>query len=248
MKNIEEYTKQFGINQQTYELIFKNDDNLPRSKQGSYKELIADTTIKEFTKIDEKKFLTKILKLLRSHTLIDLKKINFNETLKKYEYNNFGEIITFDKISNYLENETDIKELTSNKRSGLCHLRSIHLTLDLESSKLLTGYITIGKKRVLHSVVEYPKNGEKLILDWTRNIIITKEQYLKLTEFQEINSIKREDLSNDIKLINGNLDNLSIKLYLVCREAVIRDIERNKQLFINNQSLTHKSKLKVKRP
>lgn len=46
LKNIEEYTKQFGINQQTYELIFKNDDNLPRSKQGSYKKLIADTTIK----------------------------------------------------------------------------------------------------------------------------------------------------------------------------------------------------------
>ena len=49
LKNIEEYTKQFGINQQTYELIFKNDDNLPRSKQGSYKELIADTTINIFS-------------------------------------------------------------------------------------------------------------------------------------------------------------------------------------------------------
>ena len=73
-----------------------------------------------------------------------------------------------------------------------------------------TGYITI--KKSLHSLIEYDE-----------------EQYIKLTNFLELCPIKREDLIKDT-VISSNLD-IRIKPYLVFRDEIIKDIEKNYELF-----------------
>lgn len=97
-----------------------------------------------------KKIFTKLLKLFYKNTIIDLDKIIFNEDTKQYEYKNNDLIVTFDKISNYIGDKKLIKELTSKKRYGKCHSRSMDISPYIEDSRIVTGYINIENKKVLY--------------------------------------------------------------------------------------------------
>lgn len=77
-----------GINNNTYNLLFGDYASLPEEEQGSYENVVAYATIDCFTKLQEKKIFTKLLKLLYKNTIIDLEKITFNEETKQYEYKN----------------------------------------------------------------------------------------------------------------------------------------------------------------
>ena len=215
-----------GINNNTYNLLFGDFTNLPEEEQGSYENVIAYATIDRFTKLQEKKIFTKLLKLLYKNTIIDLDKITFNEKTKQYEYKNNDLIITFDKLSNCFDDKDLIKELTSNKRYGECHSRAMSISPVIEGSRIVTGYITIGNKKVLHSVIEYEYNDKTIVLDWTRNLKITKEQYIELTKFVELSSFEGRQVIDDIEIIFGNL-NIGCKPYVVFRDELIRDMQKN---------------------
>lgn len=219
-----------GINNNTYDLLFGNFDNLPKEECGSYENVVAFATINCFTKLQEKKIFTKLLKLFYKNTIIDLDKIIFNEDTKQYEYKNNDLIITFDKISNYIGDKKLIKELTSKKRYGKCHSRSMDISPYIEDSRIVTGYITIENKKVLHSVIEYEYDGKTIVLDWTRNLKITKEQYIELTKFVELSSFEGKKVIDDIDIIFRNL-NIGSKTYVVFRDELIRDMQKNKHVF-----------------
>ena len=68
-----------GINNNTYNLLFGDYDNLSKEEQGSFEIVVAYVTIDRFTKLQEKKIFTKLLKLFYKNTMIDLDKITFNE-------------------------------------------------------------------------------------------------------------------------------------------------------------------------
>lgn len=223
-----------GINNNTYNLLFGDYNNLPKEEQGSYENVIAFATIDRFTKSQEKKIFTKLLKLFYKNTIVDLNKITFNEKTKQYEYKNNDLIITFDKLSNYFEDKKLIKELTSTKRYGECHSRAIRISPSIEGSRIVTGYITLGNQKVLHSVIEYEYNGKTIILDWTRNLKITKEQYIELTKFVELSSFESKNVENDIKIIFRNLE-LGSKPYVLFRDELIRDIQKNPHIFEPNE-------------
>ncbi len=219
-----------GINNNTYNLLFGDYDNLPEEEQGSYENVVAYATIDRFTKLQEKKIFTKLLKLFYKNTIFDLDKITFNEETKQYEYKNNDLIITFDKLSNCFEDKDLIKELTSNKRYGECHSRAMNISPSIEGSRIVTGYTTVGNQKVLHSVIEYEHDGKTIVLDWTRNLKITKEQYIELTKFVELSSFEGRKVIDDIEIIFGNL-NIGVKPYVVFRDELIRDMQRNPHLF-----------------
>lgn len=219
-----------GINNNTYNLLFGDYDNLPEEEQGSYENVVAYATIDRFTKLQEKKIFTKLLKLFYKNTIFDLDKITFNEETKQYEYKNNDLIITFDKLSNCFEDKDLIKELTSNKRYGECHSRTMNISPSIEGSRIVTGYTTVGNQKVLHSVIEYEHDGKTIVLDWTRNLKITKEQYIELTKFVELSSFEGRKVIDDIEIIFGNL-NIGVKPYVVFRDELIRDMQRNPHLF-----------------
>lgn len=229
-----------GINNNTYNLLFGDYDNLPEKEQGSYENIVAFATIDCFTKLQEKKIFTKLLKLFYKNTIFDLDKITFNEDTKQYEYKNNGLIITFDKLSNCFEDKELIKELTSNKRYGKCHSRSMNIAPGIEGSKIVTGYITLGNEKFLHSVIEYEYDGKTIVLDWTRNLKITKEQYIELTKFIELSSFEGGKVIDDVEKIFRNL-NIGVKTYVVFRDELIRDIQKNKQIFQTTEKINQVS-------
>lgn len=219
-----------GINNNTYELLFGDFDNLPKNERGTYENVIAFATIDRFTKLQEKKIFTKLLKMIYKKSNIDLNKITFNKEIKQFEYRDNDKVITFDRLSDHFQDEDLKKELMSDKRYGECHSRAMNIAPSIKDSKIVTGYVTLGNSKVLHSIIEYDVDDKTIVLDWTRNLHITKEQYIELTKFVELSSFDGREVIDDIELITGNL-NIGVKPYVVFREELMRDIKKNPQIF-----------------
>ncbi len=225
-----------GINNNTYNMLFK-DYNLSEEEQGNYDNLVAYTTIDFFTRLKDKSLYSLLQKKLNKRYINNIK---YNNDTKEYEYICGDIVIPFNKLSNFLKDKKLIAELTSNKRYHTCHSRAINLAPNIRGSKIVTGYVTAYKHKVLHSFVEYEENGTIFVLDWTKNLKIRKNDYVKLTNFEEINSFEGKKVLDDIKIFNQF--NIGIKTYVVFRNELVKDFMRNPQLFSNNEDKKIKTK------
>lgn len=230
----------YEINNNTYELLFRDFDKLPENEMGSYKNLMALATIDRFTKMHEMEIFTKLLKIVYKEEKIDLSRITYNKEIEQFEYRDDDKIITFNKLSDYFSDKDIKEELMSNKRYRECHLKAMSIAPSIKGSRIVTGYITIGNIKALHSIIEYDVDNKTVVLDWNRNLSITKEQYVQLTEFVELSSFDGRNVIDDMELIVGNL-NIGVKFYLVFREELMRDIKRNSQMFQHIEEKRKKS-------
>ena len=235
LKEVDNMRNSFNgyINFNTYQLLF-DDIEIKESNSFENKDnYLARTAIEVFNKlnkIEEKKIFINLYKLLLGSRKICLDKIIFNEKTKEYEYHDGDYVITFDKLSNYIDNLGLKIELLSNKRYHKCHERSYALAPVIEHSRIVTGYITRNHTKVLHSVIEIPKNDKIIIMDWTMNLYIEKEQYVALNDFIELSSFEGKKVIDDIEKIAGNLE-IGLKPYLVFRNELMKDMERNPHIF-----------------
>lgn len=106
----------------------------------------------------------------------------------------------------------------------------MNISPSIEGSRIVTGYTTIGNQKFSNSVIEYEHDGKTIVLDWTRNLKITKEQYIELTKFVELSSFESRKSIDGIEIIFRNL-NISIKTYVVFRNELIRNMQRNPHIF-----------------
>ena len=109
------------------------------------------TLIKIYTKQKEKS-LFKILTnaVLRHFFDTDLNNIKIDKEKNNYKYiNKDGKIISFDKLSKYIDDKALKKELTSNRRYHKCHSMSMVLSQNIKDSKILTGYIVYDGYKIL---------------------------------------------------------------------------------------------------
>lgn len=211
-------SKTYEINNNTYEILFRDYSNLSDREKQPYDKFIVLKKLENFTKEkndDKIKMFPEII---------------YNKAKKHYEYREGKLIIAFDKISNYTENTNLIDELTTNKRNKNCHIGSIYISSVLKNSKIVTGYIIIDSYKVLHSIVEYEISGESYIIDYTRNIVMTKKQYIYLTNFTELSSFKGQFFLDDTLKGLGKL-NIGLKAYTVFRDEIIKDLEKNSEIF-----------------
>lgn len=116
--------------------------------------------------------------------------------------------------------------LTTDARSGNCHPLSLSLAYDMEAN-ILTGFINLPYKYLLHSVVEF----NNYILDPTLNLMFKKEDYLKLFNFEIVSVIENVDEGTLI------LDNQLKDYYLASYVAL-------ETLAINNDKLPEPKILK----
>ena len=233
-----------GINKNTYELLF----HVPESEkiQNINKEdLITKNTIFEYTKVHEKIIFYKILNFIFKNEYVDFDNIKYDSETKEYKYLKNGEEYTFDILSKYVKgidqknflaqliNNYEVnKELHSNARYGRCHYNAILMSEQLKNSKILTGFATFGNHKVLHSIVlKKDKKGIEVVYDWTQNLLIPFDDYKRLVNFEEITTVDREDLLNDLLLMEGT--NMIDKVYLTFRDELISDMKRNEEIFKN---------------
>ncbi len=111
-----------------------------------------------------------------------------------------------------------------------CHEKSILLASIYPNFRIITGYIYLEKQRMLHSVIEYDDNEETIILDWTKNLRMLKEDYIRLTNLRVIETIEGYDVKNDITgpIIQMGMD---FKTYCAFRPEIVKELKKNNSIF-----------------
>lgn len=226
-----------GINKNTYKLLFSDYDNIPEKEQPAIENSYIITIIQLYTRFREKDIFSKLLKLaFEKKYKIDFSKIKYNEKTKEYEYEFNGEVYTFDKLSNELENKNVKKELESERRYGQCHEKSIEISMALPEAYIVTGYIKENKGKFLHSIVEIEKKNEKYVIDYTKNIIMPKEQYVKLTSFEELERISDMEYLQHVQKI-ANIPDINLKTYTTFGKEIVKELEKNTFMLDKDEEL-----------
>ena len=238
MNNKESKYNESGINKNTYELLFSDYDNIPEDEKPKIENSYIITMIQTYTKFREKSIFSKLLKLFfEKKYKVDFSKIKFNEKTKNYEYEFQGEVYTFDKLSDKIDNEEIKKELESDKRCRQCHSKSIDLSLILPEAYIVTGYEKWSDgKKYLHSIVEIEKEKETYIIDYTKNIIMPKEQYVKLTSFEELERISDMEYLQHIQKV-ASIPGIDLKVYTIFGKEMVKELEKNSYMIKNDENL-----------
>ena len=100
----------------------------------------------------------------------------------------------------------------------------------MKKSSLLTGYISYEDIDILHTVVECEKDGKIKIVDYTKNLIMDKEEYIGLTNFRIIQRISRDDFLRDNRIINRCMPRMSLVVYLCFRDEIMKDLKKNNKV------------------
>lgn len=225
-----------GINKATYELLFSDKEKIINFDEMDKEEKIKDyifLVLDRYTRFREKSIFTSLLKKYFGANLgFDFSKIVWNEKNEEYELEYLGEKYTFNKLSNLIEDKKGKKELESKKRYGKCHTASLGMSLGLEDVKVLTGYSKRGGGKYLHSVIE-TSNGK--IVDWTRNIVMPKEEFIRLTGFTVLETLEKEEIKQIfLKFSKKKIDN---KVLSVFGRELLKDINRNPSFFEDDENI-----------
>ena len=70
---------------------------------------------------------------------------------------------------------------------------------------------------------------ESRIIDFTQNVIMSKQNYIKITNFKELSKISKEDVISDRSKVA--LFNMKIAYYLFFRDEIMKDINKNEKVF-----------------
>lgn len=214
-----DYTlKNDGFNNMTYHQLFWDIGCIRPREENDDSSLMVLNKIERFT-----------MKPCLYNLLAKKSEFSYQKVTKQYQYN--GDIkVSFQLLSNNVSSRKDKKELKSALRYGKCHIKTLELSSKIKDSKVLTGYVFKKDLKYLHSILEVNDD----IWDWTKNIIMPKEDYFRLTNFQELSSIESEKIISDQKIIEKL--NLSLKAYTLFRDEIMLDIAKNKTFFKEKES------------
>lgn len=216
-----------GINFNTYESLIQNCSTC--SDDFSYiKEYFAYQTINNFTMLQNED--VEKAKQDNLGQVYDINYIKYNESENCFHYVKDDFEISFRKFSDVIRAYYYKEQLHNDERSSLAPIKSCEIVPYLSKSNILTGFILIGNLKMMHTVIELVDEG--LIIDWSINAIMKKEDYLRLTKLQVINKLETDKLIEDriSGIFNEFSDPSMLEFYLIFRDEFIKDIEKNKQL------------------
>lgn len=219
-----------GMNINTYNLLFDDINNKISDKKGSCESLNALCVISKFTKFDDIKIYCLMAGMYETIDDYDFRTISWSDELNSFIYQKGNFKIPFNLLSDFMTHEDVKKELTSDERLHKCHEKSILLASIYPNFRIITRYVYLEKQRMLHSVIEYDDNEETIILDWTKNLRMLKEDYIRLTNLRVIETIEGYDVKNDITgpIIQMGMD---FKTYCAFRPEIVKELKKNNSIF-----------------
>lgn len=223
-----------GINKNTYDMLFPDFYNIKKEKIADEKTSLIIELIDVYTLTEQKElFIDLVKKTFDEQYGINYSNIKYNKETKQYEYEIKGKIYTFNELSDITDIEKFKKELKTDKRHHKCHTRTLGLTFGIPESNIVTGYEVIADIKALHSILEYKVKNKLYIIDYTKNIIMPKEQYMELTKFKEIERISGLEYIEDLGRIY-NFPHLTDKVYVTFQKELIREL-KSKALFEDDE-------------
>ena len=234
-----------GINEETYNLLFGCNFGYRKVDKDERNRSFVYLIIDAFTKSREKQTFSDLLRKIGDEYIDDLAKIAWIEEKKEYEYNVFGKKYTFSKISEMINLEKQKEELETSERYKKCHFATLNMAISDKDDIVITGYRNIfGDQNVLHSVIE-TKEGK--IIDWTMNIVMTKEQYMELMGFKVIERLSNDDVI-EILLKFPKLNGLmAVNVASVFGKELLKDMEKRNPGFLANDEEMEKEIERIKK-
>lgn len=219
-----------GMNINTYNLLFDDINNKMSDKKGSCESLNALCVISKFTKFDDIKIYCLMAGMYETIDDYDFRTISWSDELNSFIYQKGNFKIPFNLLSDFMTHEDVKKELLSDERLHQRHEKSIVLASIYPNFRIITGYVYLEKQRMLHSIIEYDDNEETIILDWTKNLRMLKEDYIRLTNLRVIETIEGYDVKNDITgpIIQMGMD---FKTYCAFRPEIVKELKKNNSIF-----------------
>lgn len=98
--------------------------------------------------------------------------------------------------------------------------------------------VELIKVHMIYYLETINKKG-KYIIDYTKNVIMPKEEYVKLTCFEEIERISDMEYLQHIQKIK-NFGNISIKAYTTFGKELVEELEKNSFMFEEDKELEKK--------
>ncbi len=142
------------------------------------------------------------------------------------------------RVIQYSKINPAIKDLfpfiLDNRRYGKCYDFAYEISSNLNiPNKIVTGYIYgySVKSQFLHSWVEVNIKGEEYVIDGTLNAVINKRGYYLLEHAKPISIISSLTLKNDLETYAEKINLVPLDVYLVFRDEIVKDLERNKIMF-----------------
>lgn len=195
--------------------------------------------INEFTKnkYSEEEKENIILNLKKKDKFIKNATIGFNDHFKLQEalIETTEETI---KIMQFSSLESNIKELLpeidTDNRIKKCYNYAYEISRHIGiKNEIVTGYIYgyTDISKFLHSWVEINYKGQDYVIDGTLNAIVNKEGYYALRHVEPLAKISNETLEKDITNYLSKIGIFGLPTYLVFRDEIINDLEKNTELF-----------------
>lgn len=206
-----------GINNNTYNLIFSDNYNGPRLVSNDEEFLLC--AIEEFTKLDDQE----IEYVLNHNTIFKRVKNGFvvERNSKKY---------SFAILDTYFD-DVYKEELRSDRRRTKCVSTSISLAHNFDRDcKVVFGYLDSEHDRIMHAVFVDCSQEKEIVYDYTKNLVVTMDDYIEMAKYQIINEISGDDIKRDYKYLR-QIEHLSSKFYLCFRDEMMRDLKKNKKVF-----------------
>lgn len=207
----------YGINANTYDLLVDSNNKHTGEELGNsipYVDLNILTS-------GNKKLAYKIMRLIINIIKVRKGKDDF----KNYKMKD-GSIVSYRLASDVFDFLDSEEELLSDDRYGHCYLKSIQMTTFIKDSNILFGLTKIGDYQRMHAVVEFNLNDRLCVFDWTQNLVMPKDQYVKLFDFNIYNSIIGNDAKRIIELCQSKGINTSTSIVLAFGEELENDIKR----------------------
>lgn len=128
------------------------------------------------------------------------------------------------------------EDIETERRKGNCHQKSMKISKSLGvTNDVVTGYIFgySDKAKYLHSWVEFNFRGRDVVIDYTLNILMNKEGYYYMQHAIPISRISDKKIREDNETIRkfGKVGYFNLKEYLVFRDEIMHDFEKNKKVF-----------------
>lgn len=213
-----------GVNSCTYDKFF-NESELSKESSSPREVIFHTIDVNNLETFYSKAKSSVIYRLLYGNSL-ESNKIKFNNERKCYEYDlGNNDKISFRKLSKCMSglDKEHEKELLTINRHGRCHVGSLFVSLSIKNSKLLSGVCRLDTKTFYHSIVLF---DNEMVADWTKNLLMKKEEYLKITNFKLISSIDGTSLEELYK-INDLFPKLDLRMYLYFRNEIIHDLDKH---------------------
>lgn len=175
--------------------------------------------------------------LLRNKDFIKSVKEEYNEKFKADELiidSAIGEISIFTLSKLLPASKKKLEHLEDEQRYGECYENSETISLNLgKKNDLVIGYIYgyTNLSQFLHEWVEVTIKGKEYVIDSIFNIVISKDAYYKLLRAEPLNKVSSEVIKDDIDNYLGKIKYFPIQPYLIYHDEIIKDFERNKEIF-----------------